>query len=543
MKRFIISTIVFIALVTSMLFTDDVVWSAPNNGKNVYKASADYSTKQGDNNWYYQEWNGTTFTDLKWNESEKLWRGNGPFPFIETNLYHPSTNDIVRKWVAPKSGMVRISGIVKKSNTSCGDGVKVMIRKNNKIVWSTDLEYNDLTGVSADHVTHIAKGDSFYFMVNQKADAYCDGTFWDPTITYEEKKLMKYKASEGFSSIQGQNNWYYEEREGDKFFPLTWVKGEVLWRGLTEFSMIGHHWQHPDTRDTVRTWSAPTSGVVKITGRLGKNSAVCGNGVVATLYKNNYAVWSTPLLYNDQTGYQLEHDLTVRADDRLRFMVSQLDKDKDCDGTTWDPVITYLDPQLKLTYSSIAGFGSAQGQSNWYYQEGNGQTYTDMKFDPKEQAWKGSRPYSILTSTMYHPDPSEAVRKWVAPKSGTVRLTGRAFKDNIGCGNGIQAIIYKGKNRIWEPTLAFNDNKGVMLNVNTPVAEGESLHFVVNAIGADNGCDSTFWETEIEYVLSSKTSGYSYDAANRLESITLPNGQIINLYYDENGNLVRSEKG
>ncbi|TVX92185.1 RHS repeat protein [Paenibacillus agilis] len=694
-KKYLFAVVLFIAVISVTTLTYRVTWSAASTEKNVYRASTDYSTIQGDNNWYYQEWDGSTYTNLAWDNSKKLWQGKNKHATIAANIHHPDHVDIVRKWVAPKSGIVHISGQVAKSNPTCGDGVKAIIRKNNKLIWSTAIGYDDKVGVSASYTTNVATGDALYFIVNQQQENSCDGTFWDPTITYDEKPL-KYTASEGYSSIQGQNNWYYEEQDKDKFYPMTWIKKENLWRGSTEFSMIGHHWQHPEARDSVRTWAAPTSGVVQITGKLAKENISCGNGVIATIYKNDNAIWSTPIVFDDKVGFQIKQHITVRTDDRLRFVISQngenscdgtifnptitydaqpikytasegyspiqgqnnwyyeeRDKDKfypmtwikaetlwrgnaeysmighhwqhpeardsvrtwlaptsgvvritgplvkdnvvcgngviakiykndkvvwttpvlfddkvgyniqhdlsvraddrirfvtsqngenSCDGTTFNPTITYLDPKQPLSYSSRVNFGSAQGQSNWYYQELNGLDYVDMTFDAKKQEWKGAREFSTLTFNMYHPDPSAAVRKWVAPKSGTVRLTGNPVKGHISCGNGVETMIYKGKTKLWGTKLAANDDKGTAYNMTTPVSQGQALYFVVNA-GENIDCDSTFWDAQIEYTTTSNMSDYAYDGANRLETITLPSGQVVHYYYDANGNLIQRRKG
>ncbi|WP_430112234.1 hypothetical protein [Paenibacillus sp. B1-33] len=80
--------------------------------KNTYVSSKDYSSIQGENQWFYQEWNGKEYVNLKWDESEQLWRGSHPFTIIAAGIHHPDVTDVARKWVAPKSGLIRINGRV-----------------------------------------------------------------------------------------------------------------------------------------------------------------------------------------------------------------------------------------------------------------------------------------------------------------------------------------------------------------------------------------------------------------------------------------------
>ncbi|KJB84758.1 hypothetical protein AZ66_28960 [Paenibacillus sp. E194] len=511
-------------------------------GKDTYIASRDYSSIQGENQWFYQEWNGKQYVDLKWNESERLWRGSHPFTMIAANVHHPDETDVARKWVAPKSGLIRINGRAAKSNPGCGDGVRIEIRKNTKLLWTTHIEYNDIDGVTTNYETHINSGEALYFIINKgEQNNYCDSTYWDPSISYlDDNTSLAYSASEGFSGVQGQNNWYYEEgKEGTLSF-LNWDGKEEVWRGKNQYSLIGRSFQHPTDLSSVRTWAAPESGLIRISGKVAKGNTKCGNGIIASIQKNNEVVWSALIRFDDAEGIQVQHDITVHADDKLRFLVAS-NESLDCDFTSWDPRITYMEPKADLRYSSVTGFSPAQGQSNWYYQEFEDSKYEDTKWDFNEKQWRGKHPFSIITHNMQHPDKSDSVRKWVAPKSGSVRVSGHAAKSNTTCGDGVKATILNGLTLVWQAKLDYNNDDGVDHDIVLPISAGGVLYFVINANGT-NLCDSTNWTISIHYDSEARSTIYSYDAGNKMETITYPDGRIIYHYYDANGNLIRREK-
>ncbi|MGG4192501.1 hypothetical protein ABEW50_03500 [Paenibacillus jamilae] len=537
---FIKITVMLAFFILIFIYSENSIFAQQD--KNTYVSSKDYSSIQGENQWFYQEWNGKQYVDLKWNESERLWRGSHPFTMIAANVHHPDETDVARKWVAPKSGLIRINGRAAKSNPGCGDGVRIEIRKNTKLLWTTHIEYNDIDGVTSNYETHINSGEALYFIINKgEQNNYCDSTYWDPSITYlDANTSLAYSASEGFSGVQGQNNWYYEEgKEGTLSF-LNWDGKEEVWRGKNQYSLIGRSFQHPTDLSSVRTWAAPESGLIRISGKVAKGNTKCGNGIIASIQKNNEVVWSALIRFDDAEGIQVQHDITVHADDKLRFLVAS-NESLDCDFTSWDPRITYMEPKADLRYSSVTGFSPAQGQSNWYYQEFEDSKYEDTKWDFNEKQWRGKHPFSIITHNMQHPDKSDSVRKWVAPKSGSVRVSGHAAKSNTTCGDGVKATILNGLTPVWQAKLDYNNDDGVDHDIVLPISAGGVLYFVINANGT-NLCDSTNWTISIHYDSEARATIYSYDAGNKMETITYPDGRIIYHYYDANGNLIRREK-
>ncbi|MGF7036582.1 subtilisin family serine protease/N-acetylneuraminic acid mutarotase [Paenibacillus mucilaginosus] len=152
-------------------------------------AESDFSEIQGKNNWYYQEWNGTSYVDMTWDPSNQRWKGAGQYSLNMKDGLHPEGTDAVRKWVAPTDGRVQITGRVFKGSLTGGDGVQVRILKNTVKIWPAgaewqDIAFNDGIGAQVDTSIDVKAGDALYFIVNQKSNNGYDTTRWSPTITY-----------------------------------------------------------------------------------------------------------------------------------------------------------------------------------------------------------------------------------------------------------------------------------------------------------------------------------------------------------------------
>lgn len=165
-------------------------------GMNIHIPSAEFSTTQGGNNWYYRTWTAGVGTfDMTWNTDQSgHWRGSHSYDAIWTyggNLFlHPDKNQTMLEWKAPKAGNINITGLVKKFDTGGGDGVTVSLWKNNTMIWPDNgnwqaIAYNDNTGVLHNVHTAVSAGDTISFRVDERSNNAYDTTQWNPAITYE----------------------------------------------------------------------------------------------------------------------------------------------------------------------------------------------------------------------------------------------------------------------------------------------------------------------------------------------------------------------
>ena len=146
-----------------------------------------FSDIQGDNNWYYYEYNDRTFELLSFDFSTGSWFSkNASFTQVYNSKMHPSETAAVRAYKAPLSGTIKISFSANRADEQ-GDGVRYSILHNEDIVYPKDAAFVALepTGKVADTLQiKVKKGDVIYFMVH-RADGYSyDSTQDDVKLQY-----------------------------------------------------------------------------------------------------------------------------------------------------------------------------------------------------------------------------------------------------------------------------------------------------------------------------------------------------------------------
>lgn len=187
-RKYLSLLMTLMILAEVFLFTFMIPVEVQAADQDSYTASIGYNTvTQGLNQWYYKEWNGSSYADMTFSPISNCWKGSYPFTRITKNTQHPDVNDSARAWNAPKAGKVRIRGTARKS-TSGGDGVNVKIMKNDTQIWPASgwqaIANNDTIGVNHDFTVTVNQNDMIYFVVNKNVNNTSDTTVWDPTISY-----------------------------------------------------------------------------------------------------------------------------------------------------------------------------------------------------------------------------------------------------------------------------------------------------------------------------------------------------------------------
>jgi F5/8 type C domain len=153
-----------------------------------YKASAGFSSLMGKNNWYYQLWNGSDYIDLAFISDEAhpriYWFGKGNTE-VGPNYQSAGDNAVIRKWVAPHGGTVRVEGAV--TSESASDGTVASIWLNSDKIWPEKIANGE--AASHDLKLTVIQGDAIAFVVAKKDPASKTGSnkvFWDPVMTYTQ---------------------------------------------------------------------------------------------------------------------------------------------------------------------------------------------------------------------------------------------------------------------------------------------------------------------------------------------------------------------
>ena len=198
------------------------------------------------------------------------------------------------------------------------------------------------------------------------------------------------------------------------------------------------------------------------------------------------------------------------------------------------------------TYHAQADYSGFQGCRNWYYLYGSG---TPMTFDASNGWWQGNEPYLLLWNNGGHPgNGSDAIRRWVAPQAGSIRITGNAQDANTACGGGVSVSIAKNATVLWQQTLANGNTAGIGFDLTTTVVQNDSVNFSINR-GPDgnNACDSTGFDPTIVFTPGGATvavpnvvnltqaaattaignAGLTLGTVSTASSTTVPAGSVI----------------
>jgi len=148
------------------------------------------------------QWYGSTFfTGPDWTRVGKDW-------------HHPGHGTpSVRCFVVPKEGQATVSGRVFKLHRS-GDGIRALIRHNDRDVWKAEIDGDDGEGVKHDLTLDVQRHDRIRFVVHKRGEIYCDTTGWDPRVRFAGDDNV-YVASQAFAQYkQGAGGWRYEMESG-----------------------------------------------------------------------------------------------------------------------------------------------------------------------------------------------------------------------------------------------------------------------------------------------------------------------------------------
>jgi hypothetical protein len=159
-----------------------------------------------------------------------------------------------------------------------------------------------------------------------------------------EYAAESYRASAGFCSLMGKNNWNYQEWSGSAHEDMRFYENPKVitnyWFG--KHNQIGPNYQGVDTGAAVREWVAPHAGTVRIEGNLGIEWS--SDGATAGITLNGTQLWPEHSLPDK---LPVSHDLTAKVNqgDSICFVVRKNNPDNrtdvNADRVTWDPVITY----------------------------------------------------------------------------------------------------------------------------------------------------------------------------------------------------------
>jgi hypothetical protein len=199
-----------------------------------YKASAGFSSLMGKNGWHYQQWNGADYRDLSFVSDEAhpriYWFGSGNCE-VGPNYLTPGDNAVVRKWVAPHGGIVRVEGAV--ASSAAGDNsTPASIWLNSNKIWPDRISASGESDTHDLRVTLI-QGDAINFVVAKKdpsgknGNAQSNKIFWDPVITYTQSVPTVWQANQSSAQNLAQNRYVRSKVLVSSYRPFDAVDGDL----------------------------------------------------------------------------------------------------------------------------------------------------------------------------------------------------------------------------------------------------------------------------------------------------------------------------
>ncbi len=157
----------------------------------TYEALGDFSPTQSLKHWIYEEaLEGGSYRDLVWDKGgyEGRWAGSGLGRIGRIWMEPSAQYDLSRTFVSPATGVVSISGVIRK-DPSAENGAPCLVRilQNSRQVWPAEgwaeVPPNYSTPISYDITNlNVAAGDKIRFMVKRNGANRADPIVWDPTI-------------------------------------------------------------------------------------------------------------------------------------------------------------------------------------------------------------------------------------------------------------------------------------------------------------------------------------------------------------------------
>lgn len=172
-----------------------------------------------------------------------------------------------------------------------------------------------------------------------------------------EYSAESYRASDGYSAVNGKNQWQYQEKRDNAYANATFVRPK--WGGKKHTSDCVPKWvgkKHtsdcvpgeiqcdsmiPHDSEVVRKWTAPHAGTARIEGSLLLDGKGDG-GIQTSILKNDKNAWTSRLT---SAAKQAAHDFTISVNEgESLYFIAKGIGEKSNSEVVWDPVITYVFP-------------------------------------------------------------------------------------------------------------------------------------------------------------------------------------------------------
>ncbi|MDR2828653.1 MAG: hypothetical protein LBV51_04450 [Acholeplasmatales bacterium] len=150
-----------------------------------------------------------------------------------------------------------------------------------------------------------------------------------------------------FNGIQGYRNWeygYFSNTAYTNYGLMSYDFETFTWRGNNQYNIIQYNIMHPAVGGyPSKTFIAPYSGNIKITGNVRKDSTgVGGDGIFYTIKHNNSFIINNGIIEGwDTIGKNFSYNVSVNKGDKIYFIIGSRNENG-YDGTNFSPTIEYI---------------------------------------------------------------------------------------------------------------------------------------------------------------------------------------------------------
>ena len=233
-------------------------------------------------------------------------------------------------------------GIQDGSTSSDGVRFRVLLRDHGTRelteVFSEETRANAWLDREVDLTQWAGEDVDLVFETLAISDGTGDLSAWgEPKLVSHDVQARTWVADQGFGSVQGGNQWSYQDFAGGVYTDMTWVAVESEWVGQNPGCTVAASTQHPSTQfESCRVWTAPKSGTVDVQSTV-HVAFQSSDGVHATMLHEGTVIWQStvqPL----QVKVANVSGVAVSEGDRIVFRVDSNGGDR-ADVTTWNPSV------------------------------------------------------------------------------------------------------------------------------------------------------------------------------------------------------------
>lgn len=212
-------------------------------------------------------------------------------------------------------------------------------------------------------------------------------------------------------------------------------------------------------------------------------------------------------------------DWSTQADLKAIYSVRTVDGNGNKSAWTDSTKVVPGDP---LTAAALGGYFPEWGRDGWQAETTtDGATFAAMKLIPptapnqpggEEGYWEGAKTARVGRGWQQTSKNAACVRTWIAPKSGYVRVIGRAMKEcyRQDKGSVLRVRILLNKQQVWPKDnwamVPLNDLVGATHDLTLKVKAGDALRFVLDR-SADPELDIVAWMPQIIYPEKARRGG------------------------------------